>query len=325
MAKLAQDIKIIAESKGIKQHNSAHTMLKHFNVQSRDFTLSWNDASQKDWPLIKKFFISAYLNAYRHCSITDDGGMALNPIWSKKAESFIENVCILSRKVGTKILDKTIFETLEAYFSHTNERFTEERSAIRDKIENKKPSEANIAAMQRLIKYFALIFNFESMFDEEMDKILKQHHQKRIFDIQYIVARYHEHPIGFISCSQNYKSGNVYLRYVTVSPGFHRLHIGQKMLKAIEKHYNTSGLELYTREHNKIAKQFYSQYGFVSIKKFWSDEPIKKDNKISGEELKLYVEKWLSGGCLFPPLDDATSRPDLNVGFITRRSGLREW
>lgn len=330
MASATCEVKRKIENEKITLSMNSKTILSYFDLHREDFQLTWNDANQKDWDIIKKFFIAAYLNAYRNCSIKDDGGIALNPSYISKAEHIIEETCNTAKGKGIEIIDQNIFIPLSAYLNHIEKPLETERAAVVNKIVAKETAkeiaEAHHAAIQRLIKYIALMLYFESMFNEEKEKIIHQHGKKSQYDIQYIIARYHEQPIGFISCNLNYKTSNVYLRWVNISPKFHRLHLGTKMLKAIEKHYNTSGLEVYTREHNEGAKKFYAQYGFIAAKQFWFEEPIKSDEneKLRGTDIKPYVEKWLEGGYIFPPLEDSTSRPDLNVGFIRKNDSRRE-
>ena len=51
------------------------------------------------------------------------------------------------------------------------------------------------------------------------------------------VARYCDHPVGFLSCELNPKSGRIYLRWITVSLQCQHQGIGQKMLNAMVKHF----------------------------------------------------------------------------------------
>ncbi len=134
--------------------------------------------------------------------------------------------------------------------------------------------------------------------------------------IQYVLARLHDWPIGFISCVQNYKSGSVNLRWVNMSPGFQGEGLGRRMLEEVMKRYpHSTGLELYTRKLNKGAMHFYPSCG------------LPAEETIYGSLLELSMPKrvgvWLSEKGIFPPDDDLiTAHYDTYIGFqgkLTKR------
>ena len=132
------------------------------------------------------------------------------------------------------------------------------------------PKEIAIHSEEKISDYFA------TEFDQEWKKIKSQQQDKRI---HYLVVRYCDHPIGFISCELNPKSGRIYLRWVTVSPACQRQGIGEKMLNAVLKHFpDNLGLELYTRVANKGSQTFYKTQGC---------EPVTQINFLEPDDQKL--------------------------------------
>ena len=90
------------------------------------------------------------------------------------------------------------------------------------------PKDIAIHDAEKMVDYFS------AEFDQEWKKIKSQRGGKHI---QYLVVRYCDHPIGFISCEQNPKSGRIYVRWITVSPQCQRQGIGEKMLNTVIKHF----------------------------------------------------------------------------------------
>lgn len=121
----------------------------------------------------------------------------------------------------------------------------------------------------KIIKLILLKNYFEEEFDTEKENI-----DKNVKKTDYLIIRFHERPIGFFVCEFNYKSARVYLRFVTIEPGFHRLGLGKKTLRKIISRYpNALGMELYTRKANKGAILFYKNYGFKAFEEFDFEKP----------------------------------------------------
>ena len=142
---------------------------------------------------------------------------------------------------------------------------------------------------------------FAAEFEQEWKTIKSQNHDKRI---HYLVVRYFDHPVGFVSCELNPKSGRIYLRWVTVSPLCQRQGIGEKMLNAVIKHFpDNLGIELYTRVANTGSQTFYRRFGCT---------PVKKINFLEPDDKKLiphFMNQWLilsnKKNVLYPPKDEA--------------------
>lgn len=160
--------------------------------------------------------------------------------------------------------------------------------------------------------------HFGHLFDEEKRAILAQEHNHQ--RIQYVIARLHDQPIAFFSCEVNQKSAKIYLRWVTLNPGFHQMGIGRAILNELGKHFpETCGMELYTRKINETSIAFYKKCGFEEVKEIEFDEPdlMKKTDK---PILSQYVSRWLKNDAIFAPLDEKVPNIERFVGF---KKGIR--
>lgn len=156
--------------------------------------------------------------------------------------------------------------------------------------------------------------HFKKDFDAEKEKISNQNNRDR-YRSHYLIARFHDQPIAFFVCQLNYKSGRIYLRWITMHPKFHKHGIGSAMLKEIANRFPKSkGLELYTRKINESAQLFYTKCGFSPISEFDFEEPLLDSEKQPGY-FSRFVEGWLNNEKLFPPLDEKTSQPENFIGF----------
>ena len=172
-----------------------------------------------------------------------------------------------------------------------------------------------------LIKLTALRLYFKEEYETERNKIIEQdwHTPRRI---HYLVVRYQDQPIAFFSCELNYKSGRIYMRWVTMSPTFQRLGLGKMMLEEVNKHFpENTGMELYTRLANHSARKFYSKVGFVDTTKFDFSEPNLTDPlRTHPGYFTRFVRKWLfQNTTCCAPADEAVSQEQDFIGFIKKR------
>lgn len=169
------------------------------------------------------------------------------------------------------------------------------------------PKDIAIHSDEKMEKYFA------TEFDHEWKKIKEQENDKRI---HYLIARYCDHPVGFISCELNKKSGRIYIRWATISPSFQRQGIGEKMFNAVNKHFpDNLGMELYTRTANTGSQNFYQKYGCQPVTQLDFSEP-SDEKSIPG-----FIKQWLHGyhrNILYPPKDEAFLAEDAHafIGFV---------
>lgn len=267
-----------------------------FKLNTAELTFEWNGANQADWRTIQRNFVAAYLHAYEDKSFSE---LMFKPEviektrdeWKIKYEQFL--------KEGMPFLKREIIHPLEFYMTHKPSALESETKEFEHHLADKK-YEINKTTDQ-IVKLLILKRHFESDFKEEKHKI-----DSKSKKIDYIIARYHEQPVVFFVCELNYKTGFIYLRFVTIEPAFHRLGLGRKMLQQITKRYpDAKGLELYTRRANYSAQSFYKSIGFQEYKEFSFEEPmisLKPDNK------------------LYFPTDDSTSQPEAFIGFRKKYS-----
>lgn len=265
-------------------------------------TITWNDASPTEWYAIRKFFIGAYVNAYAYLykdGIKDHDPLELDQKWKCRAQRFLFESVSKARVGGIPVLLDEIFKPLQYFYTLD---FQTEIDTLSDYVTRNLTGETpTLIYLQHLL---ALIYFFEDCYQCEKTAIEEQT-LKRPYSIQYIIARLHDRPIGFISCNQNYKSGHVYLRWVNLANGFQGKGLGRRMLEEITKHFSeTIGIELYTRCSNKGAMRFYSSCGL---------QPV---NNISGS---LRAKDWLMRPGLYPPDDDLISaHHETYIGFHGR-------
>ena len=230
-----------------------------------NITFTWNDADQRDWQIIQKLFVDAYISSYENAYIDELG---LN-------HQHIEHASMVINKHG------------------------------------KNPEE-----IAKLIKLKALKLSFTEDFENEKVQILTQD-QSNQYKIQYIIARTaFGYPIAFVACQLNYKTGHVYLRWVTVNPKVHGFGLGRMLLNNIRKRYDTLSLELYTRRANTQARGFYEHCGFSEIQ-LGLEEPVDSVLQHIGETkpttaLLLY---FLCNKQLFPPDGEQTSHSEIYIGY----------
>ncbi|MDB6096076.1 MAG: uncharacterized protein JWM09_354 [Francisellaceae bacterium] len=130
-----------------------------------------------------------------------------------------------------------------------------------------------------------------------------------------MIARWEDVPVGFFSTQINPKTSRIYLRWVIVSPAFHKLNLGTLSLNQIMHYYgNSLGMELYTRNANESALRFYSKYGF-SNDKLLDFFDFSKKNVFSPEELKVKLKDILYKKVLSLPSEDGVSEPKAFTGF----------
>ncbi|MES2615224.1 MAG: GNAT family N-acetyltransferase [Bdellovibrionota bacterium] len=91
----------------------------------------------------------------------------------------------------------------------------------------------------------------------------------------YLVVRYHDRPVAFFVSQVNYKSGFVYLNWVTVSPGFQQEGLGKLVMEQLHKRYpEAAGIEVYSFGKNVGAVEFYKHCGFKIFDDFHFEKPI---------------------------------------------------
>lgn len=150
--------------------------------------------------------------------------------------------------------------------------------------------------------------HFASAYQSEKKKIDDQGYPRRI---HYLVARYYDHPAAFFVMEMNYKTGHVYLRWVTVARAFQGKGLGEKMLDEVARHFpEASGLELYTSISNKGSQKFYKRYGFDYAGKLNFSEPEPRSLGLAS-----FIRDVITGRELFLPADDRTDTPELCTGL----------
>ena len=220
-----------------------------------DLYFEWNAARTEDWPILRRNFVAAYISAYMNRSFAE---LQYSDELKLHAETQWEN----SYSKGYDSLMSQIIRPLQFYLGYEKRPLQDECDELQKHFSDKTHDITLIK--EQIIKLMLLQRYFEKSFIEEKQNILSQ--EKKI---EYLIARFHERPIGFFVSEVNFKSSHIYLRYVTLSPAFHRQGLGEKMLDEVVKHYpDATGLELYTRTANIGAQAFYKHYGFKAYSQF---------------------------------------------------------
>jgi len=279
---------------------------RFFEEKQPELNLKWNFASQSDWREIERLFIAAYMNSYCLCNIKDLG-------ISNKVEQIARNKLNQARDQSghydIKMLDKDILSLLRPYFSHQGAL-----QEITQYLDLKKPVDS-AAFDQVILKLLMLQIYFSHAFTEETKKIAERS-ATSLDKIHYLIAYFHEHPVAFYVSQMNFKTGHVYMRWVTIAPGFQREHLGDLMLKEVERHFpEATGIDLYTLFVNRAALKYYHQHNFMEVAHLNFAEPKQQT------ENARYVRAWLNGKKFCLPADDGTDTPDAFVGCMKLSPG----
>ncbi|CEG58781.1 GNAT family N-acetyltransferase [Legionella fallonii] len=249
----------------------------------------WNAAKEKDWPILRRNFVAAYL-----CTYMEQAPPKVGENFARQAEILWEEACELPPKDALNRLMGTLIQPLQFYLFYQTAPLENEIDKIKEYLAN--PEKEITTVKQRLINLFKIKCYFEETFDQEKNKINNNN------EIKYLILRFHEQPIAFFTCELNYKSGYTYLRFINISPAFNRLGLGKIILNEMDKYFSESlGLELYARKDNLSAIAFYKSCAFRQFAAFDFDEPSYFDAPI-----------------LHFPQDDATKELEEHVGFQRR-------
>lgn len=260
---------------------------RFFDKNKSELQFEWNAAKRFDWPIIRRNFVAAYISSYINRSFEE---LQYDDALKQQAEKIWDE----AYSKGYDQINNEIIHPLKFYLSYQNKPLEQECIELQKHFEDKSRDISLIKEM--MIKLILLQYYFENDFDDEENKI--HSHGKKL---DYLIARFHDRPFAFFVCEYNYKSAHVYLRFVTMSPSFHRLGLGEKILEEIVKRYpDATGMELYTRKANHGAQVFYKHCGLIEYQQFDFDKPV----------IELGPRKKLS-----LPNDDATSHPEAFVAF----------
>lgn len=159
---------------------------------------------------------------------------------------------------------------------------------------------------------------FEHEFESEIAKIRDQLMPGK-FGINYLTVKHHDQPIAFIITQLNFKTGRVYVRWNTVSPGFQHQGLGKVMLNEVARYYGNSKLELYTRTLNRSSRRFYLSNSMKETNQFCFDEPIPSTTPMSGKYIASYARLWLTSkafhNSIYPPIDEKVTDLTAFVGY----------
>lgn len=261
---------------------------KFFKRNNVSLRIEWNSAHPLDWPKLRRNFVGSYFAAYlAPCNKEPE-------IFNSPLRETAEKIWNEAYEQGFTTLLHEVIQPLQFYLLYQNKPL---ESEINELIEHFPQKMTDIhLTKEHLIKLIILKNYFETHFDEEKLKIADD--KKKI---NYLILRFNEQPIAFFTCEFNYKSGRIYLRFINISPTFHRLGLGQIILEEISKHYPEAiGLELYARKDNYSAIGFYKRCGFQKYRQFDFKEPFFKGLQVSG---------------LHFPNDDGTDNVDEFIAF----------
>ncbi len=222
----------------------------------------------------------------------------LGEYFADQAQILWDDACKLPPEDAFNRLMSSLIQPLQFYLFYENNLLGYKDNFLQNEINKLKeyltnPEKDITTVKQHLIKLFKIKCYFEDTFDKEINKINNSD------KINYLILRFHGHPIAFFTCELNYKSGYTYLRFINISPAFNRLGLATVLLNKVNRYfYDSLGLELYARKDNKAAQIFYKRCGFQKFKVFDFDEPSYSKKRI-----------------LHFPNDDATEEPEDHVGF----------
>jgi ribosomal protein S18 acetylase RimI-like enzyme len=268
---------------------------RFFSSKHPELTFDWNSANPSDWPTIRRNFVAAYICSYIDRSFdelmyTNEQVQAATDKWDTIYKKFLTR--------GMPFIQQALIDPLKFYLHHQTEPLQVECAELARHLQDKNHDIS--AVREKIIKLIMLSSYFENDFDEEMHKIAAGNKK-----IDYLITRFHNQPIAFFVCELNYKSGNIYLRFVTMEPAFHRQGLGQLILNQItKKHPEAIGMELYTRIANHPAKSFYASNGFKDFEQFEFGKP-----EVSLKPIQT----------LYFPDDDGTSHPEAFIAFRKAR------
>jgi GNAT superfamily N-acetyltransferase len=276
-----------------------------------NLAFEWNAASGNDWHRIELFFVSAYMKSYRDSKLED---LSLSPLLVQEATMIWQ----ASYAHGLAAVERHMMEPLRAHFSYEPEFLEEKFAALKAHFAN--PAIDISAIRQDFIKLIALAKHFRHDFETEK-KRLETQPKGDAYPIDYVLVRHREQPIAFFICHLNYKSACVYLRWVTMDPGYHRNGIGTLILQEIAKHYPSSkGFEVYTRNANLDSIEFYKNTGFQPIESY---EPVDFSEPAAGTPQVPFapsalLKRWLLSKekRLTGPADDAARDFKPYKGFV---------
>lgn len=263
-----------------------------FARNARELKYEWNKAKASDWLFLKRGFVASYLEIYMSkddAPISHTGQEYAQYLWEQakqfppeQAKAFLVEMLIKPLQFYLAHKDTLLRNELEEF----NQYFAQQRSDID-------------ATKKRFIHLYAVKSYFEHIFDQEQKQLNEGH------SIEYLILRYHDHPIAFFTCELSY-TGYAYARYLSISPPFNRIGLGQALLTELSEHYPDSlGIDLYARQDNKGALAFYEKCGFTKFKKFDFHEPFP-DAK--------------NQDVLHFPKSDAADKPEEYCGF-RRKNG----
>ncbi len=159
---------------------------------------------------------------------------------------------------------------------------------------------------------------FEHEFESEIAKIKNQFMPDK-FGIKYLTVKFHDQPVAFIVTQLNFKTGRVYVRWNTVSPGFQQQGLGKIMLNEVARYYDNPKLELYTRTLNHASRRFYLSNDMKETDQFYFDEPTPSITGMSGNQIAKYARHWLNGevfhNTIYPPMDEKVTELKAFVGY----------
>lgn len=262
-----------------------------FNQNRSNLQFEWNSAIPSDWPKLRRNFVGAYLCSYINHTLAD---IHFSREFHDEASNIWLEAYQLSNSNGFELLQNAVIKPLQFYLFFIQKPLEQESNLLRTHFNW--PQKDISLVKDEMIKLMILRNYFEALFFVEKQKIGLSNKK-----IDYLILRYKEQPIAFFTCELNYKSSFLYLRFINISPAFHRLGLAKIILDEISQHYPEAlGMELYVRKDNSSAVAFYKQCGFRQFESFDFNEPEFQD---------------VLSRTLHFPKDDATDRVEDYLAF----------
>lgn len=151
----------------------------------------------------------------------------------------------------------------------------------------------------------------ETLYEKELEEILKG-------EIEYVVCKIDDKPIGFASCYLKKETGNVYLSLFVVHQNAQKYGMGRHIINTLKDRYSDfKGIELATRIVNDKAKTFYTHLNFVQ-------EDLKK-LKIEDHNPETYIGFELNyRKAHIEGIKRSNSMPEINNNWQNRISNKSE-
>lgn len=237
---------------------------RFFEIRSENLKFSWNKISDKDWAKIRKLFVSSFVDNYQ---AADGEDLQIQPETKLSMHSLWEAACQEPLNQDQRVMDLEVMSAFRFYLDPVLNKIKANQNPY--ELLQQKVCELTTSDHALLIKWLTLQHHFELVFSRERDFFQADTRAK-----DFLIARFHDEPIGLYICEWNHKSGYVYVRYIATHPSFQGTGLADLMMKQVMNHYPCAiGIELCVSKANARANRFYDRLHFTEGMVFDCDKP----------------------------------------------------